>query len=89
MDGKMDCDVVFNGEIVKGFSKADVKENLSKAFKLPHDKVEQLFSGKAVPLKKSTSLEKATALQQTLLRLGAVVHISKDSVRKNEMVKKK
>lgn len=53
--------IVFRGELVGGADPAVVKENLAKVFKMDAGRVEKLFSGKAVVLKKNA--DKATAMK--------------------------
>lgn len=53
--------IVFRGELVSGADPAVVRQNLAKAFRMDADKVEKLFSGKPVVLKKNA--DKATAMK--------------------------
>jgi uncharacterized membrane protein YjgN (DUF898 family) len=62
--------VVFRGELVEGADPQQVKESLQQLFKLPPDKVEQLFSLPAVVLKKNLSHEQAHTLKRQLEKIG-------------------
>ena len=68
-------DIYFRGEALDGFAPQQVQQNVAKLFKASPEKVQQLFSGKVVALKKS--LDKATALKfQTVLKnAGAKIYI--------------
>lgn len=64
-------DLVFQGKILEGYDLAGVKRNLSAALKTTEEKVEQLFSGTQIRLKKNLPQEQAEKLQQQLAKLGA------------------
>jgi hypothetical protein len=68
-------DIFFRGEILGGFELDVVKANVGQLFKASPDKIEQLFSGKIIPLKKD--LDKATAakFKQALEKAGAKIYI--------------
>lgn len=69
-------DIIFRGDIMPGHQLPDVKKKLAQLFKADEKKINALFSGAAIPLKKN--LEKASAEKyQTVLRqAGADVQIS-------------
>ena len=67
--------LVFQGQLVDGFRIEQAKENLCEIFKIPQDKVEQLFSSSQVVLKKNLGHEQARGLQQRLHKLGLVTSI--------------
>lgn len=52
-------DIVFRGDILPGKNLVEVKQRLAQLFKADEAKINQLFSGAAVPLKRN--LEKAVA----------------------------
>jgi hypothetical protein len=68
-------DIFFRGEVLDGFELDAVKTQVGQLFKAPPEKVEQLFSGKVIPLKKD--LDKATAakFKQALEKAGAKIYI--------------
>lgn len=67
--------IVFEGETQAGFEIDQVKKNFAKVFKTDSARVESLFSGKAVALKKG--IDKTTALkyQQVLQKAGAKTRV--------------
>lgn len=68
-------DIYFRGECLDGFDDNQVKQGIAKLFKATPDKVQVLFSGKVVALKKG--LDKATAIKfkQALEKAGARIYI--------------
>lgn len=68
-------DIVFRGDIVLGSNLVQVKANLAKLFKLPAPKVEALFTGKSVVLKKQLDKETAKKYQVVLTKAGAQVSV--------------
>lgn len=68
-------DLIFRGDIVLGQPLAEVKQRLQQLFKADAGKVEKLFSGRPVALKRG--LERATAekYQQVLHKAGAQVSL--------------
>ena len=64
-------DLVYAGAVLVGFSEQQVKANFAKHLKLTEEKVDKLFTGKRVTLKKAISKEKAEQWQQKLLKIGA------------------
>lgn len=68
-------DIFFRGECLDGFDLDQVKQQVGLLFKASPEKVEQLFSGKVVALRKD--LDKATALKfkQALDKAGAKIYI--------------
>jgi len=63
--------LVYAGAVQLGFKKEQVKANFVSQLKIPHDKVDKLFSGKMMTLKKSLDKNKAELWQQKLLAIGA------------------
>jgi len=45
--------LVFSGDLARGADLAQAKKNLGRLFKISDEKVEALFSGKAITLKKN------------------------------------
>lgn len=68
-------DLIFRGEIVPSAELAQVKKNLAHLFKIPGDKVETLFSGQAITLKKAMSAEQANQYRVAIKKAGARVEI--------------
>lgn len=66
-------DLVFAGELVKGFELAQVKRNLQGLFRIDAQKVEKLFSGAEVVLKKGVGSEAANKYRVAMKKAGAVV----------------
>ncbi len=68
--------IIFSGELVAGFDTDEVKANLGKLFKIDDAaKLETLFSGKDVTLKKNLEPEQARKYEATLSNAGAMVRI--------------
>ncbi|AMX01893.1 hypothetical protein [Microbulbifer thermotolerans] len=63
--------LIFRGDLVPGFTVADVKANFARLFKAGPGAVEKLFSGRPVAIKKGLSKAQAEQLQATLAKVGA------------------
>jgi len=63
--------VVFTGELVKGADPDTVKANLGRLFKMDAAKVEKLFSGQPVILKKDADQATAMKFRAALKQAGA------------------
>jgi hypothetical protein len=68
--------IVFTGKIFKGFKIEDVKKRISSIFKMPPEKVEKLFKGKPVTVKKNLDLDKARKYSKAFKKAGAVCTIA-------------
>ncbi len=68
-------DIIFRGDIVFGHQLADVKQRLQKLFKADAAKVDALFSGRPVPLKRGLDQASAEKYKEALTRAGAQVDI--------------
>ncbi len=68
-------DIIFRGDIVFGHQLADVKLRLQQLFKADAAKVDALFSGRPVPLKRGLDLASAEKYKEALTRAGAQVDI--------------
>lgn len=66
-------DIVFAGEIVEDFVLLEVKKKVAQLFKMDERKVDALFNGKAVTLKKSLDNIAAKKYQKILTQVGLVV----------------
>jgi len=63
--------IVFAGQLVKGADLATVKSNLGKIFKMDAARVEKLFSGQPVVLKKDADQATAMKFRAVLKQAGA------------------
>jgi len=68
-------DIVFKGKIAEGHDLSAVKQNLVKIFKSDLQKIESLFSGKTVVIKKNVELLAAQKYQVGLKKAGALVEL--------------
>lgn len=68
-------DLMFCGEIVKGFELAQVKKNLQQLFRISEAQVDVLFSGKDVPLKKGLDADMANKYRVAMKKAGALVNV--------------
>ncbi|MBT6277338.1 MAG: hypothetical protein HOI95_24805 [Chromatiales bacterium] len=67
--------VVFFGETLKGFDAAVVQAAMGEQFRLPPAQLAQLFSGRAVPLKKDLDADAAQRFVDAMSTLGAKVEL--------------
>lgn len=67
--------VVFSGRIVDGADGTQVRKNLVKLFKSDTAKVETLFSGQRVVIKKDLDESKARHYEAVLAKAGAIVEV--------------
>jgi len=68
-------DIIFRGDIVFGHQLSDVKMRLQQLFKADAAKVDALFSGRPVPLKRGLDRTSAEKYKEALIRAGAQVDI--------------
>ena len=71
MSDRQKYNVIYAGAVASGFEEHRVKQNFVTQLKIPADKVDRLFSGKRVVLKKSLIKSKAEVWQEKLLLMGA------------------
>lgn len=71
-------DLVFRGQLAKGFDPETAKKNLGQLFKISTAKVEALFSGKPVTLKRGLSAESANKYRVAIKKAGALVELVED-----------
>lgn len=71
--------VVFKGEISDGANIEEVKEKVSKAFNVDSSKIEQLFSGKRMIVKKSASQEECEAMKRIFEDAGAISYVEQET----------
>lgn len=68
-------DIIFRGDIVLGHQLAEVKLRLQQLFKADAAKVDALFTGRPVPLKRKLDEATANKYRAALLKAGAQVAI--------------
>ena len=69
-------DIIFRGDIVFGQPIGDVKARLAQLFKSDAAKIDSLFSGRPVPLKRGLDLASAHKYRDALLKAGALVDVA-------------
>lgn len=68
-------DLMFSGELVPGFELVQVKKNLQQLFRLDENKINALFSGKSIPLKKGVDADAANKYRVAMKKAGARVDL--------------
>jgi hypothetical protein len=68
-------DIIFRGDIVLGQQLKEVKLRLQQLFKTDAAKIDGLFSGKPVPLKRNLDLISAQKYRDALIKAGAQVEL--------------
>lgn len=68
-------DIVFRGDIVMGHQLADVKQRLQQLFKADAAKIDALFTGRPVPLKRNLDEATANKYRDALQKAGARVEV--------------
>jgi hypothetical protein len=68
-------DVYFSGTVVKNSDPAEVKRKIGAIFKLQGDKLDRLFSGKPIPIKKGVEMERAIQFRVAFRDAGGLVDI--------------
>ena len=66
-------DLIFSGELVPGFELTQVKKNLQQLFRLDENKINALFSGKSISLKKGVDADAANRYRVAMKKAGARV----------------
>ena len=67
--------VIFSGKIIEHADIDMVKNNVARVFSLPPERIEKLFSGKRIVLKKDIDQATAERYQTTLQRAGALCEV--------------
>ena len=67
--------IYFRGETLNNLAPALAKQNLAQLFKLPPEKIEPLFSGQTVALKKNIDQATADKFQMALKNAGLKVYL--------------
>jgi len=73
-------DIVFKGKFVRQIDKSKAILHFSKLYKIPLNKAERFFDGKARILKKSLNLDKASHFRASLKKAGLRVSMVKQTV---------
>ncbi|MES9992947.1 MAG: hypothetical protein ABW098_13395 [Candidatus Thiodiazotropha sp.] len=68
-------DVYFSGAIIKDSDPLEVKRKIGALFKLEGDKLDRLFSGKPIPIKRGVDMERAIKFRVTFRDAGGLVDI--------------
>lgn len=71
--------VIFSGKVAEGFEVEQVKQNMAQVFKLSADKVERLFSGKPVAIKRSVDQSAALKIRNVMAKAGALGVIKEEA----------
>ncbi|WP_096085434.1 hypothetical protein [Agaribacterium haliotis] len=68
-------DLIFRGELARGAELAQAKKNIAHLFKINESKVEQLFSGKEIALKKGVDFATGNKYRVAIKKAGCVVEL--------------
>lgn len=68
--------IIFRGQVVKNTTQEIAKKNLAALFKLPLEKVDAMFSGNPVILKKNVSFDVASKYRVAIKKAGGVVELA-------------
>jgi len=68
-------ELIFKGELVKGFSLEQVQQNVGKLFKASPAQVEQMFSGRAIVLRNKLDQATGQKYRSILQKSGAVCEL--------------
>lgn len=82
-------DIIFRGDIVLGHQLSDVKARLQQLFKADAGRIDQLFSGRPVPIRRQLDRETADKYKAALLKAGAQVEVRPSVADKNASVERK
>ncbi len=70
-----DLELVFQGELVEGFTLVQVRANMAKLFRATDAQLDRMFSGRPVVLKNGLDAAMAEKFRQIIGKQGAIVHI--------------
>jgi hypothetical protein len=68
-------DIIFRGDIVFGHQLVEVKARLQQLFKADAAKIDALFTGRPVPLKRNLDEATANKYRDALIKAGAMVEV--------------
>lgn len=63
-------DVVFRGVLLQSFDEIEVKARVAASFHVPLERLDTMFSGVAVPLKRGLEQNEAEQVKKHLLGMG-------------------
>lgn len=67
--------VIFSGKISEGYEIGEVKENISKIFKIPVAQCERMFTGRPIKIKDNIPYQEAERYQKAFENAGALCQI--------------
>lgn len=73
-------DLIFRGEIVKNIDEGLARKNVQQLFKIPAAKIDVLFSGKPVVLKRGLNMDVANKYRVAIKKAGALVNVVAQAV---------
>jgi len=73
--GKASYNIIFRGEIARGRDIREVRKNLASLFKVNNEKIEKLFSGRSVSIKKKVDQSTAMKYKAAIEKAGAICSI--------------
>ncbi len=68
-------DIFFSGQLIDGSDETVARSKLAALFKLPRERVEHLFSGKPVAVKRSVNMDTAIKYRTAFRDAGALIEI--------------
>lgn len=71
--------VIFKGEVSDGTDINEVKEEIGNIFKADPSKMDQLFSGKRIIIKKNASLDECESIHRIFKDAGAISYIEEEN----------
>ena len=74
--------LIFNGEVVDGLHEKDVKKNLASFFKGDVEKLDQLFSGQPIVIKKAVHHQMAVRYKKAFQKAGAILKIEPSAIKR-------
>ena len=80
-------DLVFEAERVRGVELLQAKHNLAKLFNISAEKVDALFCGKSVTLKKGLDFETATKYRVAIKKAGCIAQLREVTVAEQQTQK--
>jgi len=70
--------LVFRGQLAKGVDSGVAKKNIAQLFKISDAKVEAMFSGKAIVLKRGLTADAANKYRVAIKKAGALVEVEQE-----------
>ncbi|WP_448216058.1 DUF805 domain-containing protein [Endozoicomonas sp. 2B-B] len=72
---RKDYKVIFKGQILPGFSEAEVKNNLARLFNADAQRIDRLFSGKPYAVRKPVTRKEARKYEEAIRKAGGQCRI--------------